>query len=93
MHDADAPGDDGAKETLWRMHEQGIDAYLVWYHEHRPHQGLGARTPNEMLRRVDNLPKSGADPLKPSQVPRLHLVVTYAEGRTHLPIVTLRRAA
>jgi 5S rRNA maturation endonuclease (ribonuclease M5) len=30
MHDADAPGDDGAKETLWRMHEQGIDAYLVW---------------------------------------------------------------
>jgi 5S rRNA maturation endonuclease (ribonuclease M5) len=30
MHDADGPGDDGAKETLWRMHEQGIDAYLVW---------------------------------------------------------------
>jgi len=30
MHDADTPGDDGAKETLWRMHEQGIDAYLVW---------------------------------------------------------------
>ena len=23
MHDADAPGDDGAKETLWRMHERG----------------------------------------------------------------------
>ena len=30
MHDADSPGDDGAKETVWRMHEQGIDAYLVW---------------------------------------------------------------
>ena len=30
MHDADGPGDDGAKETLWRMHEQGVDAYLVW---------------------------------------------------------------
>lgn len=30
MHDADTPGDDGAKETLWRLHEQGIDAYLVW---------------------------------------------------------------
>ena len=30
MHDADAPGDDGAKETLWRLHERDIDAYLVW---------------------------------------------------------------
>jgi hypothetical protein len=30
MHDADGAGDDGAKETLWRMHEQGVDAYLVW---------------------------------------------------------------
>ena len=30
MQDADGPGDDGAKETLWRMHELGIDAYLVW---------------------------------------------------------------
>ncbi len=30
MHDADQKGDEGAKETLWRMHEVGIDAYLVW---------------------------------------------------------------
>jgi len=30
MHDADGPGDEGAKETLWRMHELGLDAYLVW---------------------------------------------------------------
>ncbi|MFL6544495.1 MAG: toprim domain-containing protein, partial [Candidatus Udaeobacter sp.] len=30
MHDADTPGDDGAKETLWRLHEQDIDAKLVW---------------------------------------------------------------
>lgn len=30
MHDADGPGDDGAKETLWRMQELGVDAYLVW---------------------------------------------------------------
>ena len=30
MHDADGPGDDGAKETLWRMHELGVDAYLIW---------------------------------------------------------------
>ena len=30
MHDADLPGDEGAKDTLWRMHEQGFDSYLVW---------------------------------------------------------------
>ncbi len=30
MHDANAKGDEGAKEILWRMHEQGINAYLVW---------------------------------------------------------------
>jgi hypothetical protein len=30
MHDANSPGDEGAKETLWRMHEKGINAYLVW---------------------------------------------------------------
>lgn len=30
MHDADQKGDDGAKETLWRMHERGVDGYLVW---------------------------------------------------------------
>jgi 5S rRNA maturation endonuclease (ribonuclease M5) len=30
MHDADAPGDDGAKKSLWRLHELGIDGYLVW---------------------------------------------------------------
>jgi hypothetical protein len=30
MLDADAPGDDGAKETLRRLHEAGVDLYLVW---------------------------------------------------------------
>lgn len=30
MHDADAAGDEGAKESLWRMHEAGVEAYLVW---------------------------------------------------------------
>jgi DNA primase len=30
MHDADTPGDEGAKETLWRLHERDINAYLVW---------------------------------------------------------------
>ncbi len=30
MHDADGPGDDGAKGSLWRLHQAGIGAYLVW---------------------------------------------------------------
>jgi hypothetical protein len=30
MHDADTPGDEGAKETLWRLNEHGVRAYLVW---------------------------------------------------------------
>jgi hypothetical protein len=30
MHDANLRGDDGAKESLWRLHEAGVDAYLVW---------------------------------------------------------------
>jgi DNA primase len=30
MHDADVAGDGGAKESLWRLHELGIEAYLVW---------------------------------------------------------------
>jgi 5S rRNA maturation endonuclease (ribonuclease M5) len=30
MHDADGPGDDGAKETLWKLHERDVNAYLVW---------------------------------------------------------------
>ena len=30
MHDTDEKGDEGAKESLWRLHNAGIDAYLVW---------------------------------------------------------------
>ena len=30
MHDADTPGDDGAKETLWKLHERDVNAYLMW---------------------------------------------------------------
>jgi hypothetical protein len=30
MHDADNAGEEGAKESLWKLHEQGVAAYLVW---------------------------------------------------------------
>jgi transposase InsO family protein len=29
-----------------------LDAYLAWYHERRPHQGLGGRTPDEVYYRL-----------------------------------------
>jgi 5S rRNA maturation endonuclease (ribonuclease M5) len=47
MHDADGPGDEGAKETLWRMHELGIDADLLW--SRRKHGGKYADRQPESL--------------------------------------------
>jgi hypothetical protein len=47
MHVADVPGDEGAKETLWRMHEAGINAYLVW--SRRMHSGQFADRQPESL--------------------------------------------
>ena len=47
MHDADAPGDDGAKESLWRLHQAGVDAYLVW--SRTTHGGrFGGRQPESL---------------------------------------------
>ena len=60
MHDADDPGDDGAKETLWRMHEQGIDAYLVWSRRkfggrfnNRQPESLDSGEWNELAKTID----------------------------------------
>ena len=55
MHDTDGPGDDGAKETLWRMHEQGIDAYLVWSRRKFGGQFAG-RQPESLTRRRSRPP-------------------------------------
>ncbi len=30
MYDLDAQGEEGAKETLWKLHQERIHAYLVW---------------------------------------------------------------
>ncbi len=32
--------------------ERKLHSYLDWYHDHRPHQGLGGRTPHEVHDRV-----------------------------------------
>jgi hypothetical protein len=30
MFDLDPQGEEGAKETLWKLHQERIQAYLVW---------------------------------------------------------------
>ena len=78
--------------------EQELKLWLVWYHEHRPHQGLAGKTPGEMVKR-----KAPAKAGRPARARRrggrrrvlrpLELVVSHVGGRAHLPIVDLRPAA
>jgi putative transposase len=83
-----------------------ISAYLTWYHDHRPHQGLGGLTPRECLRggvparkRQRREPRAhyplarGSPGGLPRRAARLELVCDTVEGRPHLPIVKLRAAA
>jgi hypothetical protein len=85
--------------------EEELAAYVGWYNEHRPHQGLSGLTPAERLggvspeRRVRfaTRPRCRArgDPRRPR--PRacraLELRVDFIEGRRHLPVVELRKVA
>ena len=84
--------------------EQEIDAYLGWYHGFRPHQGLGGRTPAEVLAgaraptepadaNAEDTAHPRAPPERPCSKRPLRLVVHHHEGRSHLPVVELRPAA
>ena len=79
-----------------------LSAYVSWFNEHRPHQSLDGRTPQEVYE--DRTPASPSRRFEPrakwpahrdDAVPcvRLTLSVSYHEGRRHLPITELRRAA
>jgi len=74
--------------------ERELDAYLLWYDEYRPHQSLGGRTPGEVLRGEG---KEHGERIRAHHAPHerapLRLVVSHVEGRRHLPIVSLKRAA
>lgn len=70
-----------------------LSAYISWFNRHRPHQALDGCTPREVYN--DFVPASRR---KSSERPthrdtRLTLSVTYHEGRRHLPIIELKRAA
>ena len=82
-----------------------LRAYLEWYHEHRPHQGLGGVTPHERLsgtrpaREARRLEPREAMPLgrgreRARRVKgRLALCVVREVGGAKLPVVALREAA
>ena len=76
-----------------------LDAYVVWYHEHRPHQGLRGRTPREVLDEAGaknhklSPGRQRAPPKRRSEMRPRSLVVSFVEGRRHMPIVKLQRAA
>jgi transposase InsO family protein len=79
-----------------RLLARELDAYLVWYHEHRPHQGVGGRTPRDVLdaagRSVTSR-RQRAPPKRRSKMRPRRLVLSFVEGRRHLPVVSLQRAA
>jgi transposase InsO family protein len=80
-----------------------LRAFSTWYNEHRPHSKLQGSAPAEVVcgRRS---PRRGFDPRalrragrsrrsRGSPAPRLQLDVRYVDGRKHLPVIALRRAA
>jgi transposase InsO family protein len=82
--------------------------YSRWYNEVRPHQCLGGRTPNEVFQGTPSArdgPKFETRPGVLKSMGRrrrrhevvatsdLALVVDCLEGRRHLPVVSLKRAA
>ena len=79
-----------------------LSVYTFWFNEHRPHQALHGCTPREINEDVVPLSQAQGFDLRPACTTgqdgaasslRLTLVVTYHEGRRHLPIIELTRAA
>jgi transposase InsO family protein len=69
--------------------ERELALYVVWYNEHRPHQMLDGRSPNEVL--LDQIGTTCLDYADASDPVRLRL--SYLAGRPHLPIVELQQVA
>jgi len=83
-----------------------IRLFGIWYNACRPSQALAGRTPLEVFaegqrHRKDRavaskrapIQRERASPHRNCDTPPLALHVTYLEGRKHLPIVELRKAA
>ena len=70
-----------------------LASYVSWFAEHRPHQGLDGRTPNEVYDGRPACDVASQAQQKPPAICPCELVVRLHEGRRQLPIVELRRAA
>jgi len=68
-----------------RMLAGKLSAYLEWYRLHRPHQGLGGRTPQDVSAKVKR-----TKPLKINAGDVLRVVRRDLDGDRRLPVYTLR---
>jgi putative transposase len=86
--------------TLAAMRRE-LRLYVFWYNTVRPHMTLAGRTPREVY--AGRTPKRRCLEPRPNWPHRLRrcrsggdkftLAVSYIEGRKHLPVIELRRAA
>ena len=75
---------------LSEMREE-LGAYVTWFNERRPHQGLAGRTPSETA--ADIAPVRPQYETRGKTGVKLKLVVSHFQGRKHLPIVELQKVA
>jgi putative transposase len=68
-----------------RALEVRLRAWQRWFNGHRPHQGLGQRTPDDVYR--------GTRPRKTRDLTAGTLSVRFLDGDPRLPILRLRDAA
>ncbi len=64
---------------------------MLTYNEYRPHEYLAGRTPQEVYNHSP--PKKFLKLVHASEVPEMKLKISYIEGRRHLPVVELKKAA
>jgi putative transposase len=76
-----------------------LSLYAAWYNTERPHMTLAGKTPQEAYerrgRRQCKIEPRRRWPHQPRRrnAERVQLAVGYVEGRKHLPVIELRRAA
>jgi transposase InsO family protein/transposase-like protein len=70
-----------------------LTLFAAWYNRVRPHERLSGATPDEIHDRVEPIWQRALVQHDDRGGARLALQVRYLEGRKHLPIITLDRAA
>jgi putative transposase len=89
--------------------QRELSSYLAWFHEHRPHQGVGGRTPSEMHdglwpanedSRIEPRPRWPEDSLCALPTAKIghrstkfQVILSFHDGSRHLPKVEVKQAA